>query len=716
MIALSDGSAWARFGDQGQLLAIGSGAERWDFTDPAAGWSVQLERGGRLLRAAPPAGAGRIEKVAADELTVRYDRIRTGDGLDVPMEAALTWTLADGLLGATIRLRPSPGALDVAGLVLHAVVLPDVVVPYGAGRTSLIVPRETGWEITPAVEGLFTGPKAPGKMDFSTEMQFYAWIEDGRGLYSDCRDEQGRFKSWSFSAAGPGGFRLQVRHLTPRDAAGQADFTLPYRTHLGAFRGGWYEAAQIYRKWAITTRWASRGPDQRRGPLTDLACWVWNRGSIADTVEPTLELGRQLGLPVGLDWYWWHKHPYDTHYPDYFPPREGEGPFRQAVGRLHQAGHFVQVYTNGVGCDLDHPDWSAVATEGGVVRRNGELSAHVVNPFIPHRMTLMCRAYQPWHRVVEHLTDQAAALGLDGLYLDMISTSAGVAPCYSPDHGHAPGGGDYAMAAFRAMLEQVRARRPGLALTSESILENYLDLMDGHIVCGISLERFTALVPGPLQAYAHAIPLLAAVYHGRCVCFGSYAAFHNAQVYESLWPAEHNPDPRGVVDWAGGAPQQFALELARTVVFGNQPLVANLRLEHLRDERYRPERDFLLHLCRFYHANRDLLLWGRLLGPGRLQCPEAPRRFLQRGIFTFPGQETYFTRTLPAVMCSAWQSPQGRCAAVLINYTGEPVELVYQPPTGFTLQIDSGAVAGGGGQLSCTLGPMQAMLVPLEPS
>jgi len=609
-----------------------------------------------------------------------FDSAELKDGGRVDLQVRVRWLVVNGLLEGRLSIATPAG-----GQVLHAVCFPDLLVAYGRGATSLIVPRETGWEVRNAAEALFDGPDAPGTIEWSTEMQFYAWIEEGVGLYSDCRDEQWRLKSWVLTGRGPGRFGLSVHHLAPRDLPAGATFEPGYPATLAVFEGGWYEAAQIYRRWAIRTPWASGGREQRAGSfLSRTAGWVWNRGRIAQVVPPVKEFARRLGLPVALDWYWWHKHPYDTGYPEYFPPREGREALKAAVEDLHAHGVFVQIYTNGVLADMELPAWEQYAP-AAVRDEQGEFCAQAFNPFIPHRMALMCGGSTAWQDVLMGLVRQARGLGLDGLYMDMISTSAGMRACYSPDHGHAPGGGGYHVAGLRRFLQQVRRECPGFAITSESTLECFADLLDGHITCGVSLERFKALVPQAIHAHTYAIPLFAAVYHGRSVCFGSYSAFGNAQVFEELWPAEYNADPDGSVDWNSPAPDQFALELARTVAFGAQPMVSNLRMEHLRQERFAADLEFLLEACRFYHAHREHLLWGRLLPPGRLRCRQREVTFLQRSVFTRLGEETYMHRRLPVVLHSEWSSPAGQAAAVLINYATEPAEVAYEPPKGYDL-------------------------------
>lgn len=49
---------------------------------------------------------------------------------------------------------------------------------------------------------------------------------------------------------------------------------------------------------------------------------------------------------MAVDWYWWHSNPYDTDYPDFWPPREGVEPFHAAIAHLKGQGIYAQVYIN----------------------------------------------------------------------------------------------------------------------------------------------------------------------------------------------------------------------------------------------------------------------------------------------------------------------------------------------------------------------------------
>jgi len=490
---------------------------------------------------------------------------------------------------------------------------------------------------------------------------------------------------------------------------------------LGGFHGGWYEVARLYRPWALQAPWARRGPAERRSSfVADIACWVWNRGRAADVAPPVKELARRLGAPVALDWYWWHKHAYDTEYPDYFPPREGEETFRAAVRDLQAHNVRVQVYTNGMCYDVDGKAWAPDGPECALMQEDGSWLAPAYNTFTQHHLAHTCGDSERWRAIVLGLVRQARALGLDGLYLDMIAAVGGRTPCFNPRHRHAPGGGCYSVQGFRETLRQARAQAPGFTLSSESTLEWYLDLFESHIICGISMER----LKWQAEMYGgrgRVVPLFMAVYHGRTVCFGNYSFLDGIPPFDELWPAEYRTDPGKEKDWAALCPDQFALELARTVTFGCQPLVSNLRAGHFADPRLAGDLAFLIELSKVYHREREFLLWGEMLAPGDLECPPHETVFLQRFVFTAPGEETYLRREYPAVLHSAWRAPDGRMAVLLVNYTRGAVPVAYRPAEGLRV-VPGGDRAGlpagtvlepEGGGVRGRLAPRCALMLPL---
>ncbi|NLF94653.1 MAG: hypothetical protein GX564_12275, partial [Oligosphaeraceae bacterium] len=80
----------------------------------------------------------------------------------------------------------------------------------------------------------------------------------------------------------------------------------------------------------------------------------------------------------------------------------------------------------------------------------------------------------------------------------------------------------------------------------------------------------------------------------------------------------------------------------------------------------------ILQTARFYHQNLKYLFDGEMLSPDGFQCRSWPVKFLARMIFTKQGTERSGTLSMPAVLHSCWQAPDGSKALFLANYTSEP--------------------------------------------
>ena len=701
----------AAFTDAGELTCLRSHGQTWSPQAPSAGWSLTFVVDGEHIVARPLPGSGSVSPAVDGRLTVSYDCVATEQAGEIRVDVTVTWWLEAGLLHGALTAEHLP-----ADAVLHAAAIPDVTFAYG-DTTWLVVPHQCGMLVPDAAHEYFEepDPRFPARFRYPDHYHFqcFGWKDGERGLYHDCRDDRGHIKEWSFTPERKGVFRLRVEHFAPRELDPPGRFAVPYPVTLGGFDGGWYEVGRIYRGWAIQRTWASRGPETRREePIADVACWLWNRGGIAEVAPVAKAFQERLGLPVALDWYWWHQHAYDTEYPDYFPPREGQGAFRAAVRDLQSAGLFVQVYTNGMCCDMDGAAWLPEGPRCVVVREDGEVDHLVYNSFMKHRLGHACGASEEWRRIVCEIADQARGMGLDGLYLDMISACGGGAPCFNKHHAHAPGGGCYGVEGFRSLLQEIRAAHPGLALSSEETGECYMDLLDAHISLQTSLERSTYPIGWFFGETAEAVPLFPAIYHGRCIVFGNYTFFDGIPPFDDLWPREFRYPPEEEKDWMALCPDQTAFELARTVGFGQQPLIANLTMEHLTGERFAPEVKFLLALCRFYHAHRELLLWGDMLPPGRLECDRREIAFLVRSIFTAPGEEKVRRRMYPGLLHSAWRSPAGEAGAILINYSRTATPFTYTPPDGYI--VNGGPITGSMPPRSIRLIPLSLPLRPLQ--
>jgi len=672
VVVLADGNGLrAGFGADGHLLWLESPSASWAFTPSGPGWSLLAEGSAGALEAVR-SGDAVVLSADAVSLRLRVESLQHQDGRRFPAALEVHWALREGRLEG----RVVPLALPTE-LTLAALRFPDVGVPYPPG-VQWVVPNDLGRVYREPCREHLDDPDLAGNLRQRAHMQFMAWVSAAGSLYLDSRDESGWMRSLLLRV-GAGRAQLCIEHLLPRPATGAPAFP-PYAVALVPYRGGWYEAARLYRPWALRQRWSRRGPAERRGSyIAEAACWLWNRGRIEEVVPATTEVARRLGLPVALDWYWWHKKPYDTGYPDYFPPRQGEEAFRTAVRELQRQGVAVQVYTNGMSWDHDEPDWPDAGRACTLVKRDGQYWGHVYNTWMNRRLMHVCGAAEGWHRRALQTADGVAALGLDGLYMDQVAIIGGTVPCYSLEHGHTPGGGDYGTAGFRRLLEAIRARHPRLRLSSEGVAEVYQDLLEACISLQTSTER-----PGEV------IPLFPAVYHGHATVFGMYTHLDGITPYDETWPAEFRPDPSRERDWHRLCPDQFALAAARTVAFGCQPTATNLTRHHLVAPEFADDIAFFLDLARFYHARREWLLWGEMLAPGRLEVAEVAVTCITRSIFTRPESIEPFTVRRPAVLHSAWRAEDGQTGMLLINYTREAQHVVIRRDDGLRFEPSDG--------------------------
>jgi len=483
---------------------------------------------------------------------------------------------------------------------------------------------------------------------------------EGDSVYFDHRDVRHAAKYAGYEVK-DSVFTFRCIHALPCGPKPETAYELPYPNSIGFFRGGWFEAAQIYKRWALHQFWA----ENRRGrinPLEKIALWVWNRGSAAEVVPPVLKLREDLGpdIPAALDWYWWHHNPYDTDYPDFWPPRDGEETFRAVIADLKKHGVFTQVYINALAWDLDTASYADGGEESVTVTRDGKPFAIEFNIYTHHRLGYMCGEAPKFQERICSLVKKLHGTGLSGQYLDQVAVAA-YRQCYNPHHSHARGASAENVEGYRTLLKRLIAENPDWPLTSEGCNEAFMDLLSGGIACAaLSGERMG--LPSEMEY----VPFFQAVYHGSFAVFGNYAVPDGIPPWDSRWPDEDRwktEEP-----WHRLFPEQFFLEMARTCVWGIQPTVCNLSEKIRTDPEFAEEYRFILETARFYHANRDLLFRGTMLSPDGFECAENTVGFLVRTIYTKKREET--TRNLPAVLHSCWRSSSGKCALVLANYTG----------------------------------------------
>ena len=612
---------------------------------------------------------------------------------------------ADFTVTARFTLLPQGGfeysAVEWKGnespLYVQRVSFPEVTVPR-TDKTAIFRPQYVGEVYRPRWKKMEPGRKVSSSgAIFLAYNCIAAMDEDSVSHYLDMRGEARRNGPAAFhvyNGRRPGEAVLAVAHAPAMTESSRRAGAMAFPGVYAPYRGGWYEAAMMHRAWMEGEPWFKAAAGRDFSKLREIGLWMWGRGGVGVVEEPVVWFMKETGLKVALDWYWWHCVPYDTSYPFFWPPRDGEEAFRASVKRMKDAGAFVQTYTNGMLWDQDDPRWAGGGPESALVLENGQVYGVAFNPFTKQRQAHMCGEAPRFHEIMRKLEKTLAGTGLDGAYMDMISCAAYL-PCYNPRHRHAPGGGTAVVDGYRGYVQKVREDNPGFILSSEATSEAYLDLFEAFIVIYSSWERYGM---GSLPEH-EPVPAVTAIYRGAAVLFGSFATPGGIPAWDPLWGP--NADPPESEAIAAKHPDQFAVEFARGVVWGIQPMVHNFTMKDVANPRLAGDIEYMKDTAKFYHAHRDFLFDGRLLKPAALKCATRRAGFLSASSYNrMKGCKTYVQKALPAVFHSEWRAADGREAAVLANWTKERQEYVLD--------------FGGGRTASGVLAPREWRLVPMD--
>ena len=346
-------------------------------------------------------------------------------------------------------------------------------------------------------------------------MSFAAWLSDdttrsrhsgsdGVGLYMGVHDPQSRLK---MIPVGPGphglGGNLRAVHVPDSFADDStATFVLPYEVVLQSFRGGWWEAAQLYREWALANAvWTRKGNLSARAAADDMPAWLlrsplWLRlsgndpeqNSTFELVDGIRELlasggGDEAGDPaaitdLGLHWYSWNDEEFDTHYPIY-TARAG---FGEAVARLQMphAGITARVvpYTNGRIWDSAGPLHSVPAT-ATCKAWNGTPYSETYGSGVKFTVMDPSSAFmrEEWSSAVANISQH---YNTSGVYSDQVSCSHSEA-CYDQEHG--TNASSWGAGAQQLLSEMTRKMGPEKVLISES--QDQTMMGDLHAFLGI---------------------------------------------------------------------------------------------------------------------------------------------------------------------------------------------------------------------------------------
>ncbi len=449
-------------------------------------------------------------------------------------------------------------------------------------------------------------------------------LHNSRGaLYYATEDGDASDKLFAVMASGDE-VTLSTRVAAAYDWSGNGEFALPWSTVLGFTANGWQEAVERwYRPFTFTTVWGAKTVTERAdlvGWMKDADLWLRPMG-VAEEITTGLDVALDyFGKDVGIHWYNWQHHPFDTKYPEYFPCKEG---FEAMVSHAQRKGARVTPYINGRLWDPNTASYKEMQGEEASCRKpDGTLYTEIYGSKVLNTVT--CPSHPTWQNIIKGLGDRLIQeVKTDGLYIDQVG-AAPSEPCYAAHHPHAPGGGSWWHYAYRELIQAMRAKYGGAgkALTTEENAECYIDLFDMMLI-----------VNTPHAAHQKMVPLFPLVYSDRAI----YSGY-------SYIPRDMK---NGVIDFL----------TARSLLWGSQ--LGWVEPDRVMLEEYAEEAAFLKALTLFRKQHRDLFVGGRFLGELTLSG-EIPRKHV-------PGYET-----TPVVLGAEWQSGAGNPCYLLVNMDSVP--------------------------------------------
>ena len=494
----------------------------------------------------------------------------------------------------------------------------------------------------------------------------------GAGFYAAADDTLAYRKSFAVWADTDSTRAYELIHPLEDPQKAKTRWSPAYAAVIGTFTGDWVSAAERYRAWGSKQVWARESRLQRgQVPkwLLETGMWVWNRGRSGAVLPHARSLQNALGLPVSVFWHWWHHGPYDTSFPDYLPPREGEAEFMRAVADADAAGLHAMVYMNQRLWCVGQPSWGPQAAAAAVKERDGRIREETYNIFDPKPCATMDVTTQYWRDKYAGIADTVIdKYGLHGIYMDQAVLSL---MCWDPTHGHPLGGGNYWVEGFRKLESQIRANtsKP-VMLTGEGAGEAWLPSLDLMLTLQISQERYTA----PNSGW-EPIPLFQSVYHAYGITYGSYSSLV-LPPYDELWPAATAPaDSLALFDLKFR--RQFFLEQARSFVWGLQPTIANFRTAQLQQ---RPQEvSYMMRLAKLRAQKPEYLLYGTFLRPPVLNVPQTTVDLSRVSIYAARrGGPTVSQAEYAAAISGAWRSPKGDVAIAVASIIDDPVAASFE--------------------------------------
>lgn len=553
-----------------------------------------------------------------------------------------------------------------SNLTIKAIQLPFVNLPKQLGDSPaddhLVLPHCDGLLLTDLTQ---KGLRRSHSLSYpgGASLQFLAFYDDSSGIYLAAYDSKGNPKAFGFNLRN-NHVELYIENRVP-EVKGN-DVFLEYEMAVGVFHGksldepaSWYDAADIYKDWAIKQPWCAKKTMAR----DDIPVWFKAGPPLVNyyishdqslkhiSIQATPQLIKQysdylgrniLARPTG-----WEKHG-GWIGPDCFPPYGG-GEFEKSIEQLRANGNRGLLYLEGYQWMLNDPKngynghdffrkWCGDCV---VKKRDGGIESKHNN----RQYAVGCRTTVVAQDALFTNAMKAVDLGADAIQIEVVGGGGG--PCYNKNHSHPPGYGKWIYKNFAELLDRVRTEGKNcnhdFVLTIEEPGELYIQHLDGYNGRDYRQLAWPRGWPGSVG-----IPLFTYIYHEYALGFSGWHNVRNKSLMQLRDMA---------ANLICGKMDGISISTSR----GSQGLI------HADRNAISFYKEITTAISTYA---KDYLLFGKMLRPTNVQCESFTFNYTKK-----VGEKwKSFPWTEPQVLHSVWQAPSGKIGYVFVNFSDDTAE------------------------------------------
>jgi len=577
--------------------------------------------------------------------------------LSSPIDKRLPTTLKATITIST-KNNQSKWGLSVKGLGKHFSLM-EIAFPKfnikSDGNDNFFLPYHFGRVVpNPSKHINFSGINGLYPRGWGATMQYLAYYNNKYGLYFGFHDPKATLKRFSVHNSN-GGVLLSGHIIAPNKTIAGNDWNMSGLFELDSYKGDWYEASQIYKKWVFAhaeyrpKNTPNRIARQKRAG--EIAVWgldgIYGNGSDIKKVERLIRNFKNfMDVPIGVHWYEWYGKPIDVDFPEIFPAIDG---LKGVVSRLKKSYGdqiFIDAYMNGLLYDSHLPSYKKVYKKDTADNANAK-------PYkFGRTLRYMCPTSHKWQEIMVASANKiASVLGTDGVYIDMVTATA-PKECMNKAHNHPIGGGSYWREGYKQMFAKIHQKIPlGKFIITEGANDFLVDESDVFLTDPFVVEG--------------QVPAFQAVYGGKVQFVGPTTG-------TSTYKANNEPDS-----------QRFYGRLAQSFNFGVIPGRFYMTIvNNLNNSRKKRAVNYLRRLARLRYKLKAFFSFGEMKKPLVLKgnIPNITFEATKRNKSINRGYVT-----IPAIQTSTWSDKK----SIVISFVNGKVPQVDNESITFSFDFDA---------------------------